>query len=195
VPTAQIIADNAKGIEALRGHFAEVVTGEGMSVYQARRKEVTEAGADGTLAEDLATLRFVDQFLDILRVGKETEADPLVAARAFYRVADALHVQWLRTAILHTAGDDRWEQRAALALSDDLSRAHHNLVAQVMRSRGGEQDVDGATDRLLESRQGEVARFQSLLQEIQAEPAMTLSGLSVAVREITLLADRTNGAR
>ena len=101
-------------------------------------------------------------------------------------------MQWLRTAIFEAAGDDRWEQRAALALADDLSRAHHRLVAQVMRGRAGASDIDGAADLLIESRRQEVPRFQALLQEIQAEQTMSLSGVSVAVREIAWLSDRMN---
>ena len=45
----------------------------------------------------------------------------------------------------------------------------------------------------MRARASEVGRFQTLLQEIQSEPTMTLSGLSVAVREISLLSDRLNG--
>ena len=56
--------------------------------------------------------------------------------RSFYRVADALDLQWLRNAIFESAGDDRWEQRAALALADDLAHAHHRLVEIIAAQRG-----------------------------------------------------------
>ena len=59
-----------------------------------------------------------------------------------------------------------------------------------MLSCDGAPDVDQATNRLIRSREHEVARFQAL----QSEPGMSLSGLSVAVREISVLAERLNGA-
>jgi glutamate dehydrogenase len=145
------------------------------------------------LAHDMVTLRFLDQLLDVLRVAQETGADPVEAARAFYHVSSLLYVPWLRNAILGSAKDDRWEQRAAQALIADLGRAHHKLVARVMRGRDGSASIDQAAERLISTRASEVGRFQTLLQEIQSEPTMTLSGLSVAVREIALLSDRLNG--
>ena len=194
MPSAQIIAENVKGIAVLRAHFADLVAGGDREMYETRVAEIRELGADGALARDLVTLRFLDQLLDILRVGKETGADPIDAARAFYRVSDLLQVQWIRNAIFETAEDDHWEQRAALALSNDLNRAHHEMVAQVMRSRAAAPDIDRAADRLIESRQSDVSRFQSLLQEIQGGQTMSLSGLSVAVREIAWLSERMNGS-
>jgi glutamate dehydrogenase len=191
-PTAQVVADYKDGIGALRGHFGELVAGEDRALYEERVAELGELGADEALARDLITLRFLDQLLEIIRVGKETGASPVDAARAYYRVSELLSVPWIRKAIFDTAEEDRWEQRAAQALADDLSRAHHKLVARVMLSRNG-ADIDSATTRLIQSREREVARYRALLDEIRAEPAMSLSGLSVAVREIAILSEGMNG--
>ena len=191
--TAELIADYRDGIAALRGHFGDLVAGEDRELYEERVAEIRQLGADDALARDLITLRFLDQLLEILRVGKETGATPLDAARAYYRVSELLSVPWVRKAIFETADEDRWEQRAAHALADDLSRAHHRLVAEVMRSRAGSADIDRVTDRLIHSREREVARYHSLLEEIRGEPTMSLSGLSVAVREIASLSERMNG--
>ena len=193
-PTAQIIADNVEGITVLRSRFADLVAGGDREQYEARVAEGRELCGDGALAEDLGAVRFLDQLLEILSVGKETEADPVDAGRAFYRVSDLLQVQWIRNAIFETAEDDRWEQRAALALSDDLSRAHHEVVAQVLRTRTLVPDIGRATDHVMGSHRGDVSRFQSLLQEIQGDQALSLSGLSMAVREIGWLAGRMNGS-
>jgi glutamate dehydrogenase len=192
-PAVQVIESNLEGLAALRASFNGLVQGEDKELYESRMAEIKELGADDALAHDLITLRFLDQLLDVLRVAQETGADPVEAARAFYHVSGLLHVPWLRNAIFDSAEDDRWEQRAAQALIADLGRAHHKLVAQVMRIRDGSASVDQAAERLIASRASDVGRFQTLLQEIRSEPAMTLSGLSVAVREISLLSDRMNG--
>jgi glutamate dehydrogenase len=192
--TAEVIADYKDGIGALRGHFGELVAGEDRALYEERVAELGELGADEALARDLITLRFLDQLLEILRVGKETGAAPLDAARAYYRVSELLSVPWIRKQIFETADEDRWEQRAAQALADDLSRAHHRLVAQVMRNRSDGADIDRVTDALIEGRTREVARYKALLDELRGEPAMSLSGLSVAVREIASLSERMDGA-
>src|SRR5690606_7759498 len=149
---ADIVARNLEGLETLRARFGELVIGEDRRIYEGLVTEIEEVGADGSLAHRLITLRFLDQLLELRRVGKETGAAPADAARAFYRLSDLLGVPWLRQAIFESATDDRWEQRAARALADDLSRAHHKLVAQVMRSRSEAPDIDRAADRLIEAR-------------------------------------------
>ena len=190
--TAQVVAEYKDGIGALRGHFHEVVAGEDRTLYEEQLKEIRELGADDELARDLITLRFLDQLLEILQVAKETGASPSDAARAYYRVSELLGLSWVRKSIFDAAEEDRWEQRAARALADDLGRAHHRLVVQVMRSRSGQEDIDGVTDTLIRSRERDVEHYRSLLEEIKGEPVMSLSGLSVAVREMAGLPERMN---
>ncbi len=185
-----IIGRNAGGLRTLRSHFHDIVAGHDREVFEGRVEELMALGSDEDFARELITLRFLDQLLEVLRIARETDSDALDAARAYYRVSDLMHVPWLREAIFESAEDDRWEQRAAQALADDLSRAHHRMVAQVMRKRDGGPDVGEAATRLLEHRARDVERFRRLLEEIRAEDVMTLSGFSVAVREMTVLSEK-----
>jgi len=177
------------GLDVLRRHFAEIVTGPERDLYRRRVEELETFGADPDFAARLISLRFLDQLLEILRVTLETGSDPLETGRAFYRISDALFVPWLRNAIFEAAGDDRWEQRATQALAADLTRAHHRVLVTVMEAWGGEGEIAQVVDDLLESPEREVERYRTLLKEIQGEPTMTLSGLSVAAREMTVLAE------
>ncbi len=194
-PTSEIIEENLKGLATLRSEFDEIVTGEDREIFEARVRELTRLGAEVDFARDLITLRFLDQLLEILRVARETDSDPADAARAFYKVSETLQVPWIRRTIFETAGDDRWEQRAAQALSADLTRAHHGLASMVMEERKGADDVGSASDRVFRQQRGELRRFQNLLEEIQGGERISLSGLAVAVREITTLSERVNGRR
>jgi glutamate dehydrogenase len=187
--TAELIEGNQEGLAVLRERFHEIVAGEDRAVFERRVDELRDLGADEIFARRLITLRFLDQLLEILRVARETNSNPLETGRAYYRVSDLLSVPWLREAVYDAAEDDRWEQRAAQALADDLNRAHHKLVAQVMTGRDDVPDVGEAATRLLEHRERSVERFRRLLDEIQSEETMSLSGLSVAVREITRLSE------
>ncbi len=192
--TSGIIEENLEGLALLRSEFADIVAGHDREMFETLVAEIRELGADESLARTLITLRFLDQLLEILRVANETGSDPVETARAFYQVSDAFRVPWLRQAIFRSAKDDRWEQRAAQALADDLTRAHHRLVAEVMRTRPETRSVDEARERIMEARTRELARFQALLEEIQAEETLSLSGLSVAVREMAVLSERNGTA-
>ena len=96
-----------------------------------------------------------------------------------------------RRSISEAARDDRWDQRAYQVLLDDLNRAHHMLAAEAVQLDAA---GDGAqSDAVLSPHSKEMARFTTLLKEIRDDDPVSLSGLSVVVREVTLLASRLNG--
>jgi len=184
--TAAIIERNLDPLVSLRADFGDFVAGEDRIVFERRVAEIERHGADPAFARSLITLRFLDQLLEILRVAQETGSEPLVAGRVYYQISELLHVPWLRQAIFGSAREDRWEQRASQALAEELSRAHYSLTRRKLESVNGESVIDTVAP--------EYARFRDLMDEIRAEDSMSVSGLSVAVREITVLAESTNGA-
>ena len=183
--TTEIIERHRDGLEKLRTDFSDFVTGDDRVVFEERMAEIERYGAEPDLARNLITLRFLDQLLEILRLAEETGAKPLVAGRAYFQIAELFHVPWLREAILASPGEDRWKKRAARALAEDLGRAHHRLTKRALRSTGENGGV--------ETRSSEFARFRELMEEIRAEDAISISGLAVAVREITRWATDGDG--
>ncbi len=187
---SEIIAQNSVGLDALRKSFETIVTGEDRRIFEHLVRELEETGAESELARNLITLRFLDQLLEILRVVKESGAEPLEVARAFYHVSDLFQTPWLRQAIFSAAGGDRWEQRAAQALSEDLRRAHQRLTAALVgfvEEHGsveeGIRHLETAGDRVL-------SRFREVVEEIEHEDRMTLPAVTVAVREMMSLAEQ-----
>ena len=183
--TATIIERYRDGLGRLRANFAEFVAGDDRIVFERRIAEIEGHGAEPDLAKKLITFRFLDQLLEILRVAQETGAKPLVAGRAYYQISELFHVPWLRQAIFGSAGEDRWEQRAAQALAEDLSRAHYRLTRRALTSSGENGGIDTNTS--------EFARFRNLMEEIRAEDAISISALAVAVREIARMATGGEG--
>ena len=121
--------------------------------------------------------------LEILEIATRTGSDPVATARAYYQVSDRLYVPWLRRRTFAAARDGQWEHRAAHLLSEDLSRAHRKVVVHVV-------GADGGNERRLEER--DVERFRGIMEELRKEEeAAGLAALSVAVRELSMLADRT----
>ena len=82
-------------------------------------------------------------------------------------------------------------RRAAAALAGDLTRAHHRMAAYALQKFGEVEDIGDAASLAIEERRREMERLRTLLEEIRSENAMSLAGLSVAVREIIGLAARS----
>ena len=183
--TATIIERHWDGLGKLRADFAEFVAGDDRVVYERRITEIERHGAEPDLAKNLITLRFLDQLLEILRVAQETGAKPLVAGGAYYQISELFHVPWLRQAVFGSAAGDRWEQQAAQALAEDLSRSHYSLTRRVLESAGETEGIDTNTS--------EFARFRDLMEEIRAEDTVSISALAVAVRKVTGMAAAGGG--
>jgi glutamate dehydrogenase len=190
-PTAAVIDENAGPLSALRRDFGDIVTGEDRKIFERRAAEIEGHGAPRELAQTLITLRFLDQLLEILMVARETKTDALSAGRAYYQIAELLQVPWLRHTIFSVAQDDRWEQRAALALVEDLGVAHQRLTVRLVSQ--GEGMGDSVAERLFGDHSSRLDRLLAIMEDVRAEERVTLSSLSVAVRSLSRLTDQTLG--
>ena len=187
-----LVGGNFSTLRELQRIFPDVVSGEDRLTFERLVSEIQEAGPAADIAPALATLRFLDQLMDILRVARDTRTAPVYAARAYYAVSELLEIPWLRHAIDECARDERWEQRAARALNDDLTRAHHRIANFSAAAAAGRDAQPGGVAHVLTAlRSREVAYFGELLTELRAESTLTLSGLAVAVRAIMVLSERT----
>jgi len=185
-PTTEVIDDYLPGLKSLRGSFGDVVAGEEREIFEARVQELKELAAERVLAQELITLRFLDQLLEILRVSGETGADPIRVGKAYYQASANLQVSWLRQALAAVDAENGWDRRAAQVLADDLGRALHILVAGLVEATPEGEPVDGALARLVEGPAG--MAYLEALDEIQNDDRPGLAALIVAVREIQVLA-------
>jgi glutamate dehydrogenase len=185
VSARAVVAENSEGAARIRDKFAELVGGEDRALFEERVREIQAVGAEEGFARSLITLRFLDQILEILQISRDEGGDPTETGRAYYRVSEALGIPWVRQLAFASAGEGYWEQRAAQALGEDLSRAHRKLVAAVTRK--------GSVDAVLAGVEREVGRFKGIVAELHAEDAPGIAAASVAVRELAALAERASG--
>jgi glutamate dehydrogenase len=186
---ALVVDEHLEGLATLRDAFTDFVAGEERDLFEARVRELRDVGADEAFSRKLITLRFLDQLLEILEIAKETGSAPVATARAYYQASQLFDIPWLRRRTFEAVGDGQWEHRAAQVLSDDLSRSHRKLVIGLVadgRPGGGER----ADDYMAGLKARDVERFRDIVSELKEDEATGLPGLSVAVRELSTLADR-----
>ena len=184
---ATIVGENLQGLATLRDSFGDVVAGEERALFAARVSEIREVGADESFSERLMTLRFLDQMLDILEIARETGADVLDTARAYYRISEEFDLPWLHRNSFAAASEDQWEQRAARVLSEDLARAHRRIVVAVLTQAGSDEPWK-TTRALLKNKGRNVRRFKNLLEQVKAEETPGSAAVSVVAREVSTLA-------
>ncbi|HUG01275.1 MAG TPA: NAD-glutamate dehydrogenase domain-containing protein [Longimicrobiales bacterium] len=192
-PPSMVVDEHLEGLALLRDNFAETVAGEEKRIYEQRVTELQALTERHDLARRLITLRFLDQLLEILRVARERDADPLRTARAYYLTSELLEIPWLREKLRDSAGENRWDQRIAHGLVDDLSRVHRALTGEVVSGASpepGKGTTEASLVRVREKHSRELDAFHQVLSEIREEGEVGMSSLAVLIRGVSPLTDR-----
>lgn len=189
-PTSRVLEEYVPPLEALRDAFPRLVAGADRELFQSLVAEMQEAGSGLPLARSLVTLRFLDQLLEMVHIGRETGSSPTLAARAFQRSGQLLEVGWLRSALAAAPRTDRWDERVVSSLADDLSRAHRRLAITLLREARTEDGIDAALRAAKVRVPAGIGRFETLLGELRMEERLGSAPLSLAVREASSLAER-----
>jgi glutamate dehydrogenase len=188
--TADILDLYQGGLGRLRDAFPDLVAGSDRVRFLELVAALEEDGVTRSVSKRIVALRFLDQMLEILRAHHNTGVDPVEVAQAFYQVSEDFRIPWFRDALGRTTGDDRWENRAVLALMGDVNRAQERLVSAVLRHRGAVGSVSEAVQRLLEEGGEGLERYRALADEVEAEEVITLPALVVVGRALQTLARR-----
>jgi glutamate dehydrogenase len=174
---ADVAAQLAADVPALRARLAEWLTGSEAEAFQKLLSELEIAGIAAPLARDLATAEWLAGILDVVTVGRERGVASEDAAACYYALGQHLDFAWLWQRLAEAAEDDRWQRRAVEGLVEDLLRARRALTA---RALGGEGSAAAA---------GALQGVHDLLRDLRAAPRVSLAALQVVVREIRTRAE------
>jgi glutamate dehydrogenase len=188
-PIDDVIGQHLDGITRLRRDFHDIVTGPERALYESLASEASELTRREDLAASLITLRFLDQLLGILKVARETDADPTRVGRAYYLMAELLALPDLRQAVTDAAGASRWDHRAAQALIEDIARVHRLLTAQVVAADDASADIEDLVSDLAARRGAALQAYRDILADLSLEERPSLAALIIAARELEVLAE------
>lgn len=187
-PFVEVTDGLVAGLSTLRGEFGRVVAGEDRTLFESRIAELEEIGVTGALAQRIITLRFLPQLLDILRIGRELETDPLETATAYYVVSDRLGINWLNHAVRAAATEELWEKRLVQELVGDLQKAQRGITRNVLQCRDDYDTIAECLEVYDKGRAHESRRFTEILEELKAGDQPSLAAVAVAVRSLVDLA-------
>jgi glutamate dehydrogenase len=183
-----IIDEYGEGLRSLRARFADMVEGKDREVFEERVREMQELTGSDELATSLITLRFLDQLLEILRIGRESGHAPERAGRTYYLAGDLLDIPRLRVAVSNAAGGSRWDQRAAQMLSDELRRAHRRVVIAALAGGSDADEPEDLLARATTKHAAELSEYRRLLDDMATDDRPTFSALIIVVGALSAIA-------
>jgi NAD-specific glutamate dehydrogenase len=163
------------------------VAGDERAMFDSRVAEMKDLTGSDELAASLITLRFLDQLLEILKIARDTDHAPVRVGRAYYLTSELLGLPRLRDAIIASAGENRWDQRAAQVLVDELGRAHRRLAAAVIMAGEPDEPVEDLLERTCDRNERALSAFRQTVEDMAADERPTLSALIIVMRELAAL--------
>ncbi len=184
------------GVNALRDVLPDALTPTSRADFDLSVEKWCGLGFDTELAHRLGRMPVLRAALDMVEVSKQTDHAMDRVAQAFFELAEALDLDWLRGQIEALNVDSSWHAQARGALLDELTTQHRALVMQVLeyadqeqadQEQGGQGENVSAVQAWLDRDEPTLKYTREMLSEILTQNA-DYPIASVAVRRLAQLA-------
>ena len=143
----------------------------------------------GYLARRVATFPTAIGALVIADIAAAHGAEVDGVGSVFFAVADRLRIDWLRDRIAALPRADRWQTEARAALRDDVADLQRLLTEGVLATTDSAAPPPARVDEWVAAHTDEIARYRSVLSEIEAGGVFDLATLGAACRELRELCE------
>jgi len=151
-------------------------------------KRLREAGVPAALAERVAALEIQPSACDVARCAAAAGAGVERVGRIYFALGESFGFDRLLRDARKLAPGSPWQQRATMALVEDLYSHQADITCQV--AAAAENGRPKAAIELWAREHPEVERLRQLLKDIQSTSEIDLAMLAVAERELRRLAER-----
>jgi glutamate dehydrogenase len=176
------------GVRAVLAELPALLVGRVADAARATEARLVDAGVPEALARRVATCDIALLALPAVALAGEHALDPLVVARVQLLVDERLGLDRVRERIAALPRVDRWQAEARAALRDDFYESQDALTAAVL----SETDVAAApgarVDEWIAAHDDAVARYRTLLDDVEGADTSDLAALAVVRRSLRDLA-------
>jgi glutamate dehydrogenase len=176
------------GAMRLMESLPAVLQGSRLERYESAAQLYADTGLPLGLARKVAALAPMHAALDIVAIAENCEVDVRHAADIYFRVGDALRLDWVADQIESLRVEGIWQAKARGSLRDNLFSLHRTLCANIINCAKPQKDTGAAVDAWLAARAESAQHFSSTLDEMQAGGQLDFATVSVALQEIRRLA-------
>jgi glutamate dehydrogenase len=188
---AGTIAHFAQGAEALARQLPGVLDAADRERLQSLAAKLGERGVPESTALRVASLESLFAALDIVEVAGASSQNVERVAGVYFDLATQLGLPELREQINALPADQHWQAMARNAMLDELTGLQRTITGEAINGFDLNLAPD-APDSLIGEWQARnqraIERTQRLLAELRSAPAMDVSMISVALRELRNLA-------
>jgi len=120
----------------------DIVVGSQRAVFAEALQEFEGAGYTTNEAQKLAALRFLGQLMEVVRIARDIDRPVADVGHVYCSLAEDVDFARLADLLEMKPRDDKWEQRAAQGLLQDLAQARRDLTLAALATGGNRVSVD-----------------------------------------------------
>jgi glutamate dehydrogenase len=176
------------GAMTLMECLPEVLQGTRLERYEGAAQLYVDTGLPRALARRVAGLAPMHSGLDIVAIAENCQVGVRHAADVYFRVGDALRLDWIADQVDSLEVDGMWQAKARGSLRDNLFVLHRALCVNIINCGKPRRDAAAAVEAWLKGRAERAAHFSQTLEEMRAGGPLDFATLSVAIQETRRLA-------
>ncbi|WP_119302959.1 NAD-glutamate dehydrogenase [Dongia deserti] len=180
------VAATSPGLIALENALLSLLAEDDRAFVERRSAHFTELGVPQALAQRIAQAPALVSSLDIVRIGTELKLKVEDAARTYYAVGEAFHLDWLREGARALIGDSHWDRLAVFAIIEDFYGHQRDLTISILSQAKGVIGSE-AIAAWRETRGASLARADGLFSDLRQVGKLELAMLAVANRTLRSL--------
>ena len=186
---AKTVEHFAAGVKAIAADLDKFLSSQERVGLTLAAEKLSQSNVPKDLARRLVNFEPLYSALDIVEIAFETKRSVEEVAGVYFVVGGRLNLSWLRRQIDDLAGDSHWQALAKTGLREDVSCLQTELTSLVLKLSPKVSAPDALINEWEAQSKTELERSRQLLADLQSAGKLDLSMLSVALRELTKLAD------
>lgn len=183
----ELINAYSTGLNVLEEELPEYL-GKGDQVkWETRQNTLLQAGMPAPTARALACLYYLYFGFGIVEIAKDNQRAVAETASIYFALEERLALHWLRDQVRLLPEQDLWQRKARDTLRNRLDCTLNDNCTRVLDNET--EQPQAALDSWLITKDAQIVRWHYTVTEMQAASEVNLAMLSVAIQELSLLAE------
>lgn len=170
-------------VRELAEALPHLLVGKELEVYKKLIEHYSKLGVSMSLAKRLAATRGLLSALDVIEASSQFTFEIADLSSLYFTLGDQLELSWLRAQVIERVVESQWEALSREALRDDLDWQQRQLAISVLAHEKG-KDKEEKLAHWTEKYQMLIERWNFMLSELRAAPALNFTMFFVATREL-----------
>jgi glutamate dehydrogenase len=182
-----VIARYSPAIAEIETHAHSMMSESVRTAFHQAIERLTLLNVPAALAKRLAMLEMMTAATDIADAARISKRPVAHVGQVYFELGAVLKLGWLRSSAQDLLAENYWQQLAVKSLVVELYQAQRRLSLEVIATFGKQTDAGAAWQR---ANQSALARYDSFISDLRAQPTLDYPMLIVALRQVQAITSR-----